>query len=144
GAALVFQDQLAPRLGTAPPSAAAVSTETTGVLNTFTPDELARVEIAQGADKVVLERGPKGWTLPGGWPARAPEVHDLLNLVTGLHSRFVPVTLAGDLKPYGLDDSQHPIRVTVTTQNNTTYALLFGEPPADSGDNPFLRPTYVR
>src|SRR5207245_231152 len=142
GAAFVFQDDIAGRFGTTP--SATASTETTGVLNALTPEALTRVEVAYNGTQVVLERQGKGWTLPGGWPTRTPEVRDLLNALTGLHSRFVPVPLGGDLTPYGLDDSQKPVRISLATQGGGSYALSFGESPSSSEENPFVRPTYVR
>lgn len=141
-AAFVFQNDIAARFGWS--TSATESTETTRVLNALSPDTLNRVEVKHNGDQVVLERQGKGWTLPGGWPARVPEVRDLLNVLTGLHSRFVPVPLSDDLKPYGLDESQKPVRVTIAKQDGGSYALAFGEPPAGTEVNPFVRPTYVR
>src|SRR5262245_16924168 len=140
-AAFVFQDDIASRFGTTAPVTA--STETTGVLNALSPDTLTRVEITHNGQQVVLERQGKGWTLPGGWPVRVPEVRDLVNLLTGLRSRFIPVKLSDDLKPYGLDDSQKPVRVTIAKEGGS-YSLMFGEAPAGTEENPFVRPTYVR
>ncbi|HTK76898.1 MAG TPA: DUF4340 domain-containing protein [Gemmataceae bacterium] len=141
-AAFVFQNDIASRFGTNTSTTA--NSETTGVLNALSPDTLTRVDITHDGQQVVLERQGKGWTLPGGWPARVPEVRDLVNVLTGLHSRFVPVKLGDDLKPYGLDESQKPVRVTIATQGGGSYALAFGEPPAGAESNPFVRPTYVR
>src|SRR5438876_11056476 len=87
-AAFVFQDDIASRFSTTAPATA--STETTGVLNALAPDALTRVELTHNGNQVVLERQGKGWTLPGGWPARGLEVRDLVVLLSGLHSRFVP------------------------------------------------------
>src|SRR5207247_10588875 len=95
-AAFLFQDNITSRFSTTAPATA--STETTGVLNALSPDDLTRVEVTHNGSQVVLERQGKGWTLPGGWPARVPEVRELIALLTGLHSRFVPVKLGDDLK----------------------------------------------
>src|SRR5207302_6018353 len=137
-AAFVFQDEISARFGRS--SSPTASTETTGVLNALSPDTLTHVEVNHPGNQVVLERQGKGWTLPGGWPARIPEVRDLLHMLTGLHSRFVPVRLGDDLKPYGLDESQKPVRVTIATQGGGSYSLTFGESPAGTAQNPFVRP----
>src|SRR5262245_24352311 len=141
-AAFVFQNDIASRFGKT--ASATASTETTDVLNKeLSPDTLTRIEITHDGQQVVLERQGKGWTLPGGWPVRVPEVRDLVNLLTGLRSRFIPVKLSDDLKPYGLDDSQKPVRVTIAKEGGS-YSLMFGEAPAGTEENPFVRPTYVR
>src|SRR5437868_4182966 len=76
----------------------AVPSETLDVLhNRLAPDQLSRIEIRRGDHHVVLERGAGGeWALPGNWPARRPEVEQLVNLIGGLRSRFAPFPLTGD------------------------------------------------
>jgi hypothetical protein len=140
--AFVFQNDIASRFGTT--ASATTSTETTGVLNAISPDKFTRIEVSNNRQQVVLERQGKGWTLPGGWPARVPEVRDLIGVLTGLHSRFVPVKLGDDLKAFGIDESQKPVRVTIAKEGGGSYALTFGESPAGTEENPFVRPTYVR
>src|SRR5207302_9251278 len=100
--------------------------------------------------RVELVRSGQAWNLPGGWPTRGPEVRELMAVVAGLDTRFAPIPVAGDadLKPYGLDASQKPVKVTVAVEfpgpeKSKTHTLLFGEPP-DRTSNPFTRPTYVR
>jgi hypothetical protein len=141
-AAFVFQSDITSRFGTT--AAATESSETTRVLNALSPDTLSRVDVTHDGAQVVLERQGKGWTLPGGWPARGPEVRELLNVLTGLRSRFVPVKLGDDLKTFGLDESQNPVRVTLAMQGGGSYALTFGEAQSGAEENPFVRPTYVR
>ncbi len=44
------------------------------------------------------------WVMPGNWPTRPAEVHHLIDLLTGIRSRFSPIPLAQDgAKKYGLD-----------------------------------------
>src|SRR5262245_32615806 len=60
----------------------------------LTPANLTRIEIVRGDRRVLLERNPgQQWSLPGNWPVRKPEVEQLVNVLTGLRSRFVPVSL---------------------------------------------------
>src|SRR3954449_2996293 len=61
------------------------------------PDRLARVEIGQGDQRLVLERGTDNeWPLPGKWPTRRREVAELVGLLTGLRTRFAPTPVAGE------------------------------------------------
>src|SRR5438128_7355545 len=80
-------------------------------------DRLARIEIGESDQRLVLERGNDNeWTLPGKWPTRRREVGELVALLTGLRTRFAPTPIAGDnLKAFGLDPSQSPVRVAVRT-----------------------------
>ena len=122
----------------------AASSETSAVLEKeLLPERLARIEIGQGDQPLVLERGNDNeWTLPGKWPTRRREVGELVALITGLRSRFAPTTVIGaDLKPYGLDESQLPVRVVVRTSGGD-FRLLLGEKPDAS--NRFSSPTYLR
>ncbi len=103
------------------------------------PETLTRIEIGKG--KVVLEKsGPADWSLPGKWPVRTDETKELVQTLTGLHTRFAPESLTdnADLKKYGLD---HPLVVKVTVAGKE-HTLEFGEEPNES--NKFSRPTYVR
>jgi hypothetical protein len=148
-AALYYQDALVARFGAAPRPAGADSPTLAILENAFRPSRLVRVEVENGG-RVELVRTGKAWSLPGGWPTRGPEVRELVDLLAGLSSRFEPIHAgdAADLKPYGLDESQKPVRVTVTVESlgpekASTYRLLVGEPPEFAG-NPFTRPTYIR
>ena len=73
------------------------------------------------------------------------EAEELVDLISGLHSRFAVTPLTAeslsDLTPYGLDPSQKPVSVTV--QADAEYRLVFGQPDTTEGD-PFATPTYVR
>ena len=111
-------------------------------------DRLTRVEIVRGDERIVLVRG-NGWSLEGGWPARAAEVQQVLDVLRGLDSRFEPIELArpDDLARYGLkrDAGAVQVNLTFSAPNGTEqrHTLLFGEGAPTSG-NPFTRPTYVR
>ena len=149
GAAYWYRDALAAKLGYGPPSADATP-GTLYILRRIRPESITRVEVAKDGNTVELVRNGKTWNLPGGWATRGPEVQELIDLITGLDSRFEPIPVGGDkdLQPYGLAESQKPVAVTLTvtppgTEKTQKYRLLFGEPPERSG-NPFTRPTYFR
>src|SRR3954447_23502553 len=91
----------------------AASSETMNLLEKDPqPERISRIEVGQGDSHLILERGNDNeWTLPGKWPTRKREVNELVSLLTRLHTRFAPTPLAGaDLKPFGLDASQSPVR----------------------------------
>src|SRR5262245_9351892 len=91
-----FQDAIAERLGYAPKDPGANSPTLQIIGPAFRPDRLVRIEIAPDGGRVVLVRG-KGWSLDGGWPARTPEVQEVVDLLAGLGSRFAPIANAADL-----------------------------------------------
>src|SRR5260221_6991421 len=58
-------------------------------------ENLRKIVVNTGPDKVVLEKGATGtWALPGKWPTRKAEADELVDLISGLHSRFAVVPLA--------------------------------------------------
>src|SRR5579871_1285109 len=133
---------VSPWLGLAPAQPSSTDAGTLRTLQALTADNLERIEIQQGQRAVVLERGPGGeWTLPGKWPARKAEVDDLVQLLTHLRSRFLPLPLGdpAELARFGL--GHPPVLVTVRV-GNTSHRLAFGEEPG--GSNRFSRPTYLR
>jgi hypothetical protein len=113
--------------------------------NSITPEKVNRIEVVRGDSSLVLERTPGGtWSLPGAWPTRRQEVEELVSLITsGLQTRFGPIPLDDppDLKPYGLDPAQKPIKVLVRS-GEQDYRLTFGEKPG--ADNRFSGPTMLR
>lgn len=121
--------------------------ETLEVLRTrITPEKVNRIEVVREDRSLVLERTPGGtWSFPGAWPTRRHEVEELVNLITsGLQTRFAPIPLDGDppdLKPFGLDPSQKPVKVIVRS-GEQDYRLTFGEKPG--ADNRFSGPTMLR
>jgi hypothetical protein len=70
-------------------------------------------------------------------------VEELVSTLTGLSSRFQAVPIEGDVKAFGLDKTQNPIVVEVVAKGGT-QTLTFGEAPATPGENPFVRPAFVR
>lgn len=122
---------------------AVAASETANVLEKeLLPDRLSRIEIGQGDQSLVLERGNDNeWTLPGKWPARRREVSELIALLTSLRTRFAPTPIASDLKPYGLDPTQSPVRVSLRTSGGD-FRLLLGDKP--DAANRFASPTYLR
>lgn len=103
-------------------------------------EKLTRIEVRSGGQRVVLERAGGVWSLPGGWPTRRPQVEQLVELLTSLRSRFLPIPLKdGDLKEHGLDSAAVVVRVDL---GDRAHALAFGEKA--SGDSHFAKPTYLR
>lgn len=148
-ALLWFGTPLTPWLERTAPAPAAGSTTLTILEDKLTPEQLRRIDVRQGDRQVVLERGAGGdWTLPGKWPTRPAEVQELIGLLTGLRSRFAPISIpdssdAADLKDYGLDQP----RVVVTVRaGDEDYRLAFGEAAQDTSEesNRFARATYLR
>src|SRR5262249_54743380 len=115
------------RPATAPAPAESESETLTILEKTLTPEQVTHLEVRKGDRVVTLDRGPQGtWTMPGGWPTRPSEVKGLVELVTGLRSRFTPfaVNEATDLKTFGLDAP--PVTVHVTAAGKT-YRLQLAE-----------------
>ena len=146
GAAVwVFGPLVAQRVGLAPKPVDPAGAGSPAVLDAqLSRNKVTRIEVQNGTEPVILEKGAAGdWALPGKWPTRKTEAEELVELVTGLHSRFLTVPIAGgaDLKPYGLDASQKPLTVVVEAEQKHT--LVFGQPAQNVAD-PFANPTYVR
>src|SRR6516165_1144343 len=97
GAVVLFLGTPARWLGLAHDAPDPTGQGTLGVLeNQLTSDAITRIEIKpRGAEQtVILERGAGGvWTAPGQWPTRKPEVDQLVSLLCGLRSRFLPEAL---------------------------------------------------
>jgi len=109
---------------------------------------ITKIELnVPGQPPLTLERNAaRQWTQPGNWRVREKEVDELLEVLSNLGSRFAPIALVGDaadLKNYGLDPSQKPVRATVHSVSGDV-ALVFGRSPADAGKSSENRPAYVR
>jgi len=121
---------------------------TLALLNALDAKKLDHVEVKKGDEVLVsLQRIDGVWQLPGNWPLRESEVADLVNVLTGLNSRYEAVPLPGDkekaeaaLKKYGL--TEQPLVVTLSVDGKK-YNLTLGEPAAEE-KNKFIRPTYLR
>ena len=135
-------DELVPRLA---PKGAPADTPTVTALETdFTPEKITRIEITPpGGDPFVFVREGDSWSQPGSWPLRTVEVNELVQALGTLRTRFQPVPAEGDLKAFGLAESQKPLSVKVTA-GGKEYALKFGEPELKPGEAPFTRPAYVQ
>lgn len=110
--------------------------------NELREPNLTRVEVKHGGRRVVLERDAGAeWSLPGRWPVRQREVRQLLDLLTGLETRFSAIPLAGDasLAEYGLDKEPLVVSVKVSGRDHT---LTLAEKPGER--NRFAQPTYLR
>ncbi len=149
GTAFWYRDTVAAKLGYTP-QAADSAPDTLYILRRIRPDAITGVEVSHNGNTVELVREGKAWNLPGGWPTRGPEVQELIDVLTGLDSRFEPIPVGGntDLTPFGLDAKQNPFSVTLTValsggDKARAFHLLFGEPTDRSG-NRFTRPTYFR
>lgn len=134
-------DEWGPKLGLGTPAAPAASPSLDALSGKLTPAAVSRVEV----DGLVLEKRPDGWRLPGNWPLREAEVNELVQLVTGLSSRFqpVPIDAGADLTQYGLAPAQKPVTVKLRA-GGTDTTLTIGEPPPAAGEPPFARPAYLR
>src|SRR5262249_13360533 len=145
GAVVLFWGTPAKWLGLAHDAPDPAGKGTLGVLeNQLTSDAITRIEIKpRGAEQpVILERGAGGvWTAPGQWPTRKPEVEQLVTLLSGLRSRFLPEELNEENGPdnYGLET---PTVVVNVKAGATEYGLAFGEPPLSG--SPIDSPTYLR
>jgi hypothetical protein len=118
------------------------SSETQNVLEReLTLEKITRIEVKHGDQVVVLQKNGEEWSLPGKWPVRRPEVLELVDTLTSLRSRFVPITLDNppNLKDFGLDAQALVVTVHAGGQD---YKLTFGEKPDRT--NRFSWPTYVR
>src|SRR6266571_3297206 len=72
---------------------------------TLQPANLTRITLAKGNDtRFTLERNGPEWSLPGRWPVRTQDVDHIVQILTGLRSRFAPVPVGkdDDLSEYGL------------------------------------------
>ncbi len=110
-------------------------------LASIVPNALVGIAV----NDVQLVKSGNVWTLPGDWPTRTAEVEAYTNLLSGLQSRFAPLTFT-KADDFGFDAERKPVVVKTTLrlepQGEKTHTLTFGE-PAIAG-NPFVRPTYVR
>jgi len=140
--------ELGLRLGLATKPDDAADKGTVGELAGLKSGAITRINVEVPNQRPVVFASPKPGSpleLLGNWPPRRQELGELLDLLTHLQSRFqpVPIDANGDLKPYGLDPSQNPIRVTVDV-GNESQLLTFGEEDRKQGENPFVRSAYVR
>src|SRR5438874_11057252 len=69
------------------PDAADESLTLRAAASDFQVDRLARIEIVRANDRIVFLHG-NGWSLDGSWPARTPEVQQVVDVIAGLSSRF--------------------------------------------------------
>jgi hypothetical protein len=110
-------------------------------LSELSTAKLEQVQILHGGNELVLSLNPSDeWTLPGKWPARKPEVSELIGLLRNLHTRFAPLPAGeSELEELALAKPTVTARIKTAKQG---HVLAFGEPPAQS--NRFSRPTYLR
>src|SRR5258708_2371815 len=95
GLVLWFGPSLAPSLGlSSEPKTPATDSTLTTLERDLTPQAVTRIEVHKGDQVVTIERNGGDWTLPGKWPTRKAEVETLVDLITGLLSRFAPIPLA--------------------------------------------------
>jgi hypothetical protein len=86
-----------------------------------------KIQPRGGEGVVELERGPGGvWAAPGQWPTRKLEVDQLIALLSGLRSRFVPIPLSEEetLEKYGL---HNPAVIVTVKAGPTDYTLAMNE-----------------
>jgi Domain of unknown function (DUF4340) len=118
-----------------------VADATSKDLQAILPASLTRIEV----NDAQLNKVGTVWTLPGEWPTRTADVDEYVALLSGLQSRFAPLTFT-KADDFGFDAERKPVVVKVSLrlepQGEKTHTLTFGEPASSS--NPFIRPTYVR
>jgi hypothetical protein len=143
---------LGEHFGLAPRETKAAHPDTLDVLSEqLTPEKLSRIEIQVPKEErpVVLERSAADvWTAPGQWPTRKNEVEQLVALLCGLRSRFVPIAITEEVSPteYGLDKPAVAVKVKC---GPTDYQLAFSEkaPPGEEESQETSRlnlPTFLR
>src|SRR5262245_43823918 len=119
GAALfAYHDVIAPKLGVVKPKTETVSPSQTIFAEEFKPDKMSKIEIVRGKEQIVFQHAKEGWSLDGNWPARLPEVMQVVDLLAGLSSRFEPITVPADrpdLFSFGISPEQNPLKVIVST-----------------------------
>ncbi len=146
GVAIWQGASLAPKAGLAPPPEPPAKGKSAQTLPGIVPGEITALTVnvpGSAPVKFAATEPGKPLELPGNWPARRNEVEELVAAVTDVKSRFQPVPIGDDLKHYGLTKSQDPVVVEVVGKNGT-HTLTFGEEPAEPGENPFVRPAFVR
>jgi len=141
GAFAYFGSDLLTKVGlrsTAPPPPAS--------LEPVKPDSITKIELhVPGQPTLTLEKSAVGvWTQPGNWQVREKEVGELVDVLTNLKTRFAPIALVdGELKLYGLEAAQKPTNV-IATIDGKPVSMLFGQPPANTGESPSSRPAFAR
>lgn len=146
---LTFGEQILTATGVrpeAPPGAA--ESAAIPVLEQLTPAAIQKIDLTPpGEPTLTLTRAADGnWNQNGNWPVRQGEVHTLVNTLTSLRTRFIPIRLEGEaanLSQYGLAEDQKPAKAVVQLDGRA-ITLTFGQPKAEPGESPFARPTFVR
>jgi hypothetical protein len=136
--------QLPSALDPVAPPAPGEDRGTRAFLRGLQPTKISHIEVNAPGGITALDRKADGtWGMPGNWPIREAEVAGLLDLLSGLRSRFEPEALSGEkkLEDYGLD---HPAVTVKLTTSGKEHALALGEKPAKSGEDRFSRDTYLR
>jgi hypothetical protein len=146
GALIWFGGDLAPKAGLAPEPQPAAKGSSAQALAAIEPNQISAITVnvpGAGPVKFTAPEAGKPLELPGNWPVRRNEVEELVATLSGLKSRFQPVPIADNLKDFGIAKTQDPVVVEVVTKTGT-HTLTFGEAPAKPGENPFVRPAFVR
>jgi hypothetical protein len=112
------------------------------------PEQIVHVAIRKdGQDLAVLDRTPAGgWTVSGNWPGNPAEIRPVIELLAGLHSRFLAEAAerADDPALFGL--GRPALTVEIRSRDlvagKRRHVLTLGEPRG--GDYRFVRPTFAR
>jgi len=131
----------------------AVEESATAKLLAYKPEAIKQIDLrvydtsTQSEKSLTLLHATDGtWSQPGNWALREKEVQELVDTLTSLSTRFLPIPLVGDaepLKQYGLDPTQHPVSVNVVL-SNSNITLRFGAAPTTAGIPAFASPAYLR
>ena len=127
---------IAPQIGlrsSASGGSVAASASSKALAERLTAEKIRKVDLALNGEVVSLEKKGGEWTQPGNWPVVQSEANKLIDVLTTLRTRYVPITIASaesaDLKPYGLEASQKPILNQIKASAGTsavavTHSLL--------------------
>jgi hypothetical protein len=151
GGVLAWQgNTIAPYLGlrnAGTGAAVSSSASAKALADKLAPEKIRKLELTVNGETTSLEQKGGEWTQPGNWPVVQSEAAKLIDAITTLRTRYVPIPFdnaeSTDFKPYGLDASQKPITVKADL-GGETMTLMFGQPPLEADVAPFARPTYCR
>lgn len=102
-----------------------------GPLLDFTADAVDELSISAGADgrTLTLSRDEDGWRLPGGRPADAAKISDVLNKLAALQAPWPVATSGGAIERFEVADAEHQRRLTLRAGDATVADVYLGTSP---------------
>ncbi len=118
-------------------------------LASLSKDKITHLLIENGKGKLELKVKKKGepLTLAGNWPVRSGAVDELLNKLSNLSSRFLPISIdkQTDLSTYGLTANDDKVKIVIETVDpDQTIHLVIGNGKKIEEENPFITPAYLQ